>query len=230
MPRKPRVISHWYKAYDGFQISPKDFYAAVEEAVQRRQIPDLRVERVTWKEGGGLSDFREYLRITRHRVSFDLCAAPFGTGCFISAWTATVPPRLLAMVYFLGTVLGSWVLMSLLVGSMHVPALWAGVMVVAALYLVGLLVEERVFGDEEAVLWMPLLGPVYERLFHPDTYFKQDAETVFWEFIHGAVMETVEAMTTVKGIRGLTEEERRPVPTDRPVTFPEGVPGVPQIA
>jgi hypothetical protein len=230
MARKPRVISHWYKAYDNFQISPRDFYAAVEEAVKRREIPDLKMERVTWKEGGALSDFREYLRITRRRVSFDLCAAPFGTGFFFSAWTATVPPQVLAMVYLLGTFLGSWILMSLLVGGMHMPALWAGVVVVAALYVMGLLVQERVFGDEEAVLWMPLLGLLYERLFHPDTYFKQDAETVFWEFVHGAVMETVEAVTTVKGIRGLTEEERRPIPADQAVTFPEGAVGVPQIA
>jgi hypothetical protein len=228
MARKPRVISHWYKAYDGFQISPRDFYAAVEEAVKRREIPDLRMERVNWKEGGGLSDFREYLRITRRRVSFDLCAAPFGTGCFISAWTAEVPPQVLAMVYLLGALIGSWLFTILLVAGLHMPFVVAPLIVVTALYCMGLFVNERVFGDEEAVLWMPLLGPLYERFFHPDTYFKQDAETVFWEFVNGAVMETVEAMTTVKGIRGLFEEHQ-PVPGDWQSTL-EGGAGVPQVA
>jgi hypothetical protein len=67
MARKPRFISHWYKAYDDLQISPKDSYDAVEKAVRRREIPDLRVGRVTSKEGGEFSDFREYLRITHRR-------------------------------------------------------------------------------------------------------------------------------------------------------------------
>ena len=66
------VISHWYKLFENFQASPMEFYAAVEAALQPRQIPDTSTSRVDWKEGGLLAARREYLRVSRGRLAFDI--------------------------------------------------------------------------------------------------------------------------------------------------------------
>ena len=85
---RPEVISHWHKLLEDQQASALDFYCAVEEELKRREVPGLQLERVDWREGGVTSAKREYLRIGRERLTFDLCAAPFGTGYFFSWWVA----------------------------------------------------------------------------------------------------------------------------------------------
>jgi hypothetical protein len=80
------VISNWSHLIEFFNYSSKDFYTQVEEAVKKREIPDIKFQRVDFKEGGMLSAKREYLRVRRHALVFDICAAPFGKGFFVSWW------------------------------------------------------------------------------------------------------------------------------------------------
>ena len=82
------VLAHWSKLLEGVAASPLEFYASVEEAVHERQIPNTETSRVEWDETGLFSSKREYLRISRGRHTFDVCAAPFGTGFFVSSWLA----------------------------------------------------------------------------------------------------------------------------------------------
>jgi len=81
----------WGHSFDNLQFSSEEFYRSVEEAVKRRQIPEVRFSRVTYSEGGILSANREYLHIVRHELIFDVCAAPFGTGFFVSVWSVDKP-------------------------------------------------------------------------------------------------------------------------------------------
>lgn len=46
------TIGHWSKLLGGLTTTPQDFYAAVEAAVQRRQIPDCKISRTEWSEQG----------------------------------------------------------------------------------------------------------------------------------------------------------------------------------
>src|SRR5687767_10764762 len=85
------VLSHWSKLFENFQTSPRPFYDSVEAAIARREIPDVALERIEYKEGGLISPRREYLRVKRGKHAFDVCAAPFGTGFFFSTWLTTVP-------------------------------------------------------------------------------------------------------------------------------------------
>lgn len=78
------VVSHWHHPIENFSTFAMDFYAAVEAALVPRQIPDYAVSRIDWHENGVLSARREYLRIKRGKLAFDLCAAPFRTGFFFS--------------------------------------------------------------------------------------------------------------------------------------------------
>lgn len=82
----PQVVSHWNTLIDGLQFSSKEFYGQVEEAIAKRQIPNCAISRVSISEGGLFSSSREYLRVVRKEFKYDICAAPFGSGFFVSSW------------------------------------------------------------------------------------------------------------------------------------------------
>jgi hypothetical protein len=152
------IFSHWYHLIENFQASAKEFYAAVEAALQRRQIPDLKTSRVDWREGGLLSAKREYLRIKRKELVFDICAAPFGTGFFFSWWLGELPS-------------GFWALVSII----------------------------------------PFFGPLMELFLRRHTYYKADTALMFQESVRAAVNEVIDQMTSAKGIRALTDLEKKPI-------------------
>ncbi len=161
MARKPSrvsIFSHWYHLVEGLQASPKEFYTSVEQAVDKRRIPDSRMTRVDWREGGLLSAKREYLRVRRKEFIFDICGAPFGTGFFFSWWLGEVPS-------------GFWALVSL----------------------------------------VPIFGPLFTRTFRPDTYYKVDTALMFQEAVSQAVFDVINQTTSAKGLRPLSELERKPI-------------------
>lgn len=90
-------ISHWSTLVENFNTSTKDFYTSVEQNVKTRQLPDVNLSRVDWKEGGMFSASREYLRIKRKKLIFDVCGAPYGNGFFVSWWLAAKPDGLWAL-------------------------------------------------------------------------------------------------------------------------------------
>lgn len=206
------VKSHWSKLLEGMQASSQEFYVSVEEAVKKRQIPDAKISRVDWHEGGMFSAKREYLRVERGRYMFDICAAPFGNGFFMSTWLADKQSNY-----------GTLALIALLGGGL-LSILYAmnkfGFFIGLAFGLVGLPILFTIFvymmsnateGWDDALVAMPFLGPIYERIFRPQTYYKIDTYLMFQSSVHSAVLEVVDQMTTAKGLRALSESERKPV-------------------
>jgi len=151
------VISHWYHLCEGLQASPKEFYTSVEQAVQRRQIPNVQMSRVNWREGGLFSAKREYLRVRRNEYVFDICGAPFGNGFFFSWWLGELEGCLASLVS------------------------------------------------------IPFVGLFFLWLVRPATYYKIDTALMFQESVRQAVNEVIDQMTTAKGIRALSELERKPI-------------------
>src|ERR1700704_6557135 len=100
MTKQSNVISHWYQLIENFQTSSLGFYESLESAIERRQVPEHHAARVEFKEGGLISAHREYLRMHRGKYAFDICAAPFGTGFFVS-WWFTQPPLRFGFLYTL---------------------------------------------------------------------------------------------------------------------------------
>jgi len=72
-------------------------------------------------------------------------------------------------------------------------------------------VKKGVLGAEESVLAIPILGAVYKALFKPVTYYRIDTALMFQEAVHRAVLEVIDGLTTVKGIRAMSEMERKPI-------------------
>jgi len=66
-------------------------------------------------------------------------------------------------------------------------------------------------GWDDALVAMPFLGPLYERIFRPETYYKMDTALMFQEAIRNSVLEVVDGLTSAKGVRALTELERKPI-------------------
>jgi len=86
-PKKVGAVhSNWSHYFDKLQFSAQEFYSLVETIATERQMPNVKISRVQYNEASILSDKREYLRIERKEDIFDICAAPFGTGFFISYW------------------------------------------------------------------------------------------------------------------------------------------------
>jgi hypothetical protein len=157
-PSPASVYSHWYHLIDGFQFSTKDFYAQVAQKVQERSVPEANSYEVTFHEGTILSAKRAYLRVQRKALMFDLCAAPFGRGFFVSWWLG------------------------------------------------------EPFGCLYATLApLPFIGPAIAQFMRPVTYYSADTALMFQEAVHASVLEVVDAITKDKGIRALTELERKPI-------------------
>jgi hypothetical protein len=80
------VISHWAQNFPFYTMSSNEFYLKIEALIKSHEMPDTKILRVQQKEAGLLSSSREYLRIRRGNLIFEVCAAPFGKDFFVSWW------------------------------------------------------------------------------------------------------------------------------------------------
>lgn len=216
------VISNWHTLFKDFSTSTKEFYAAVETAVRERSLPDIEISRVLWSEGGIGTAQREYLRVRRKRIAFDICSAPYGAGHFFSWWLARVPPRY-----------GAFTTIAILFGALLVTGIASAILSLALpknggcaaglgglvapfllfpgiLLFLGYLVHEGLLGDEEWVMSLPVIGWLYVFLFNPNTYYRQDTAMMFRDSIRAAVNEVINDVRAEKGLRLLGEDDLQP--------------------
>ena len=76
-----RGISHWNYLARGLEI-----YSQIEKNIDQEKLSSTTLDRVNVAEGGFFSSKREYLQIRRNEFVFHCCAAPFGSGFFVSWW------------------------------------------------------------------------------------------------------------------------------------------------
>jgi hypothetical protein len=150
------VAGHWQHFFDACTYSSQHFYQSVEAIIKGKEIPGLTVERITYSEGGMLSANREYLRVRRDTLVFDICAAPFGNGFFISSWQGLLPSL-----------------------------------------------------TAQIISGIPLIGGPLGRMLFTKTYFQMDTEYMFASSVHHCVLEAIQRITEEKGMRELTEFEKR---------------------
>lgn len=155
------VLSHWNQMIPGLTQSSKEFYQQIESLLATRKLDHTQWERVEFSEGGIFSGKREYLQVRRKDHVFHICAAPYGTGFFVSSWLGSVESGLLA---------------------------WLAT--------------------------LPFVGLIVERFLKPLTYYKIDTALMFQSVTHGAVLEALDGITQAKGLRSLTELERKPIMRD----------------
>tara|TARA_R110002072_G_scaffold260722_15_gene419351 strand:- start:388 stop:786 length:399 start_codon:yes stop_codon:yes gene_type:complete len=124
-------------------------------------ISGISAESVSLFEGNIFSARRRYIRIMWKDYQYDICAAPFGDGFFISWWLLYKNP--------LGKIIFSKI---------------------------------------------PFIGNWMVRNFYPITYYKIDTASMFMTFAQTAVLKVIDDITKEKGIRSLSEAQRKPILND----------------
>src|SRR5262249_32254698 len=152
-----------------------------------------------WKEGGPLSASREYLRVTRQGLVFDICGAPFGTGFFVSLWYGRKPLRLGA----LSIVCGVATLLALL-GLFFMP--WAMTLFFLAVALVCFLVIVARVGSnlDDFLLNVPGISYFYIRYFRTITLYRVDLACMYLAAVHASVVQVIDEISNTQGVKPLS--------------------------
>jgi hypothetical protein len=210
--KKADVLSHWYSLVPGFNTSTKEFYEAVEKELKQREVPGLEIFHVDFAEGGVLSSKREYLRMTRERLVFDVCAAPFGTSYFFSCRFAEIP-----------AVIKLWQLFVVLIAALITVALAfkllgfiLGVVVLLAgfVFLMCTLRNAVAMGLQDldaTLIKSPVVGPIYENWFRKETYYRHDTRLMYCDTVNAVAKDKVEETTGAKGIKLVRFNEYSPI-------------------
>ena len=233
---KADVIDHWYALVPGFTSSTKDFYEAVEKELKERQVPGLEIFHVDFAEGGVLSNKREYLRMTRERLVFDICAAPFGTAHFFSCRFAEIAVvvrlwEFLLLLIFLCAAgffgLNIFVRIFGVMGLMLYPFVLL-TLLVAAIYIMRNAVAMGLKDLDASLIKTPVIGPIYEAWFRKETYYRVDTRLMYCDTVNAVVKANVEETTGAKGIKLIRYMENCPILSElyKPnvVPLPKGAP------
>jgi len=211
-PERAEVLSHWYTPVPNFNASADEFYGAIEAELREQKVPGLEIIRVEFSEGSVLSDKRTYLRMTRERLVFDVCAAPFGSNYFYSCRFAEFPVNVsfLALAILLGGGLFIFYEAVQLLGFINTCLLGTAILAFG-IYALRNLVSLGLADVDAALLKLPLFGPVYQRFFRKETYYREDTRLMYLTIVEGVVKLLVEQETGAKGIKLLTQWEYGPI-------------------
>jgi hypothetical protein len=217
--KKAEVIEHWYALVPGFTTSAKEFYEAVETELTERKVPGLDIASVDFAEGGALSAKREYLQMSRERLLFDICAAPFGTAYFFSCRFAEIPAvvklwQFVALIIGLCAI-GFWGLDIFgrvfgLTGIIVFPPLLV-IIIVAAVYVMRNALAMGLKDLDAALIKTPVIGAIYEAWFRKETYYRHDTRLMYCDTVNTVVKAKVEEVTGAKGIKLIQFNDYSPI-------------------
>lgn len=200
--KKPIVDTYEHGVFEECEFSTSEFYASIEKELEARQMPGLTIERIEHNEGGLLSAKRQYLRLRRERLVFDVCLAPFGTYWFYSHRYSLIPftlrlwELLLILLLFAG-VEGFYVsLFGLMFGSL----LFGSSLLAMGLLMRNLLVMG--LNDlDAALLQIPVLGAIYEVFFRKETYQRVDTRNAYISIINSILQEKLKQLREEKNAK-----------------------------
>lgn len=103
----------WTHVINDFTYSSKEFYQKLEKKLRDKDVKDVTIGFESLYEGSYLaSPARNYLKVTWRDKMFYVCAAPFGSGFFISWWHFEKTPVWEQLVMLLGK-FGRWIILSI---------------------------------------------------------------------------------------------------------------------
>ena len=222
--KKGEILNHWISFVDGFSYSAQEFYARLEDEMVKRNIPSMDISRIEFAQGGILSDKRTYLRMIRERLAFDTCAAPFGNIYFFSCRTVYIPAvvRLWHVLVVLGFFGGLFAVL-----AYYLDFLLATVAVVALVLAIVQVFRNAVAMGltdlDSALIKTPVVGPIYERFFRKETYYREDTRLLYLKILPDLVREIAEEAVAAKGLKLTEQYERAPILGElyRPIRTPE---------
>jgi hypothetical protein len=200
-PQIVNVRAHWAQLIENLEASPQGFYASIEKAIQEREMPDAKISRKLWPEGGIFSARREYLRVQRRRHTIDICGAPFGSGFFSSSWLIPARPSILVgvILVLIGLAVLGWAFSYSDIGGYIVGGRWIHMDEIQKAAAIEIVLA-GVFGIIRPLFFPPRF-----------TYYRHDTAQMFYLAVHKAVGEVIDGLCTAQGVRLLTEDERKPI-------------------
>jgi len=211
-PKQEEVIEHWYALVPGCNAAGKEFYEGIEKELKDREVPGLDIAYVDFAEGGVLSSKRQYLRMSRERLIFDICAAPFGTAYFYSCRFAEIP-----------AVIRLWQLLVVMIAALMTVALtfrYLGLILAPIVLLAGFVfliytlrnaVAMGLKNLDATLIRSPVFGPIYENWFRKETYYRHDTRLMYLDTVNAVVKAKVEEVTGAKGIKLVRFMEHSPI-------------------
>jgi len=212
-------LQHWIAFANGFHYAPSEFYDAVEKELKAKQVPGMEMSRIEFAQGGMLSDKRLYLRMMRERLTFDVCAAPFGTDFFFSCRMADIPVavklwQLLVVVVGLCTcVLLSLSLLTRVFGVeglFFCPIIWL-VLLILGIYALRNAVAMGLKDLDATLINSPVVSSIYQAWFRKETYYRVDTRLMYLEVVGSVVKKLAEDAIAAKGIKLTKQYEQSPI-------------------
>lgn len=205
---KGEMLTHWIAFAEGFTYPPQEFYATLEKELTTRKIPSMEISKVEFTQGGWLSGKRTYLRMMRERLALDTCAAPFGTGYFFSCRTLYIPPLIrlwhLLVLFLFFNLIGGILIKPLGFTFAIVAEIGLAVAIAAVLRNT---VSMGLSDLDTFLLKMPVIGPIYERVFREETYYRFDTRLLYLKTIPELIQKLAEEITGEKGIKLVQQYE-----------------------
>lgn len=210
--RKPEEIREpTYTLIDHFQTSSDEFYKTIEAELEARNVPGLEVSRLDYREGGMLSSKRDYLRMRRERLTFDLCSAPFGTSWFFSYRFCEIPAPFPFFQFLVVLALISALALGYV---MLFGPIWGGIIIGMTVVGFALVLRNALtLGFEDFDAWLlavPVFGRVYEILLRRETFFRQDTRFMYAEMLERVIQDKIREVTAAEGIERVDFMEARP--------------------
>jgi hypothetical protein len=78
--------SYWNTLINSFEYSTEAFYKKFKKELLSHGVSGITTSDISIREGNIFSSRRRYIRVTWKNFQYDICAAPFGDGFFISWW------------------------------------------------------------------------------------------------------------------------------------------------
>jgi hypothetical protein len=230
-PKPKDLLHYWPELIEGMRFSTKDFYDRVEAALQERSIPELEVSRVDIKEGGPMTPRREYLRLRRERLIFDISAMPFGSGFYVSEWFWRQPRHLgLLLLLVLAVVIALeysvWTaqprpiyepIYEFFFFELGLRGFFTRWILTISLppigVIVGFFISAIWFGEalDGMLMRIPMVGYIYERWVRRVTYYREDRTQAFQAAAHQALCSVIDDICRTQGIAPLSDAARRPM-------------------
>lgn len=205
-------MNHWIASADDFTLAPQEFYDSVEKEIFALKIPGLEISRVDYAEGGLLSDNRVYLRLIRERLAFDVCAAQFGTRYFFSCRTVYSPAevKFWHVLVVLGGLYGIFYEL-----AQFLSIVMAGVALLGLVLAVCLMFRNVVASGlndiDTLLLKIPAIGPIYERVFRKETYYRFDTRLMYLDTVPAVIQKLADDVTGAKGVKLVRQYQSAPI-------------------
>lgn len=209
--KDPHVLEHKYRPFEGLECSTDEFYQAIENDLVQREVPGLQITRENFAEGGMLSSRREYLRMRRERLVFDVCSAPFGKTWFFTYRFSEICPTL--MVWELLIALAT--VAAIVFGYVHLfGALWGGIIIGMTLLGIGILLRNSLalglYGLDDMLLRLPVFGVVYEVFLRKETYYREDSRLMYMTLVREIIESRVKEFAGAQGFEQVEFMDARP--------------------